>query len=116
MGGLSKSQFNLLMDLLGEYNKILYLQEMFWGQKDYVNWLKHGDSNTRYFYRSTILRRRQNRICGIMDEQGKCMKIIMILLAFCLIIFNKDGHVLLRWRSLKIILFNQLSHLPKIIS
>ena len=46
------------------------MREIFWCQKAQNTWLQQGDANKGYFNRSTILRRRHNRIHFLNRTQG----------------------------------------------
>lgn len=63
-------QHSWLLFIMREYNKTLHLQELLWKQKSRVTWLKDGNVNTKYFHRSTILRRRKNKISYVKNNQG----------------------------------------------
>ncbi|KAF7147859.1 hypothetical protein RHSIM_Rhsim03G0112800 [Rhododendron simsii] len=52
---------NLKWRLKLEWDK----EEIFWKQKSRINWLQHGDKNTRFFHASVMQRRSTNRISGI---------------------------------------------------
>lgn len=41
-----------------------------WHQKSCAIWIKEGETNTTFFYRSTILHRRTNLIYGIHNSDG----------------------------------------------
>ncbi|GER45713.1 non-ltr retroelement reverse transcriptase [Striga asiatica] len=56
--------------LLGELNKITRAEETFWAQKARSQWLKEGDSNTKYFHAITMQRRKVNEIFNLMDDQN----------------------------------------------
>lgn len=45
-------------------------EELFWKQKSRINWLQHGDKNTRFFHASVMQRRSTNRISGIEKSDG----------------------------------------------
>ncbi|XP_022752295.1 uncharacterized protein LOC111301045 [Durio zibethinus] len=66
----SPNQFllNLQRTLLEEFNGILKAGEDIWILKSRVNWLIEGERNTRFFHVFTILRRRYNRISGLMKD------------------------------------------------
>lgn len=53
---------NLEMELIQEYNQILYQEEILWFQKSRVKWMVEGERNTKFFYQSTIMRQRRNKI------------------------------------------------------
>src|SRR4051812_48013000 len=44
---------------------ILLQEEMLWGQKSRIDWLRMGDGNTKF------LRRRRNKIEALMDSEGR---------------------------------------------
>ncbi|KAH1121242.1 hypothetical protein J1N35_004402 [Gossypium stocksii] len=44
--------------------------EVFWEQQAWVNWLKHGDRNTSFFYKVARSNHYCNRILGLEDEEG----------------------------------------------
>lgn len=46
-------------------------EEILWKQKSIVRWLKEGERNTKFFHRSTVQRRMQNRITHITNQQGE---------------------------------------------
>ncbi|OMO56897.1 reverse transcriptase [Corchorus capsularis] len=79
IGGLQRSlavqrshQLELLEEeLLKEYNLILKQEETFWAQKSRVQWIQHGERNTRFFHVSTICRRRRNKISMLRNEDGE---------------------------------------------
>ncbi|KAL6219837.1 hypothetical protein ACLB2K_007596 [Fragaria x ananassa] len=45
-------------------------EEKFWHQRSRVNWLRSGDSNTRFFHLSTVQRRQKKRILKIQNDDG----------------------------------------------
>lgn len=50
------------------WNDILQQEEVFWHQKSRVQWLTCGDGSTKFFQNSTIIRRKRNKIEGLMDD------------------------------------------------
>lgn len=61
---MARSGSNYLLNLERELRKerslILLQEEMLWLQKSRIEWLKSGDSNTRFFHTYTVIRRRRN--------------------------------------------------------
>ena len=45
-----------------EFTEILKLKEELWAMKSRITWLVEGDRNTSFFYTSTLVHRRRNRI------------------------------------------------------
>lgn len=45
-------------------------EELYWKQKNRVNWLKEGDKNTNFFHTTTKQRRAMNRIIGLHGLYG----------------------------------------------
>ncbi|KAH7841280.1 hypothetical protein Vadar_027865 [Vaccinium darrowii] len=46
-------------------------EELFWKQKARINWLQHGDKNTKFFHASVLQRRARNRISGVENLSGE---------------------------------------------
>ncbi|XP_075095411.1 uncharacterized protein LOC142173689 [Nicotiana tabacum] len=61
---------NLEISLIKDFNDILRLEEELWKLKSRINWITDGDANTKFFYISTINRRRRNRIISFIDDTG----------------------------------------------
>ena len=53
-----------------ELDEWLGKQEVYWAQRSRVNWIKHGDKNSKNFHLKASQRRQKNLIQGIMDPQG----------------------------------------------
>ena len=70
LGGFSPILHHRLLKLLADYNANLNHQELLWRQKSRQTWLQEGNANTQYFYLSTIMRRRKNRITNLIDLHG----------------------------------------------
>jgi hypothetical protein len=51
-------------------NELLYKEEMMWLQRSRVEWLKHGDRNTKFFHRKAVWRAHKNKIKGLVDADG----------------------------------------------
>lgn len=57
-------------DLIKAFDVVLEQEEVLWFQKSRENWIALGDRNTKYFHTSTIIRRRQNRVEMLRNEEG----------------------------------------------
>lgn len=63
---------NLEHQLINDFNRILKIKEDYWKLKSHINWLNEGDANTKYFYTSTLIRRRRNHIISLtLDDNSK---------------------------------------------
>ncbi|KAK9938256.1 hypothetical protein M0R45_015006 [Rubus argutus] len=51
--------------------QVLEKEEIMWAQRSRVNWLRHGDRNTRFFHQYARHRGRINTLPGILDEENK---------------------------------------------
>ncbi|XP_077231897.1 uncharacterized protein LOC143865141 [Tasmannia lanceolata] len=54
-----------------KFNRIAKQEESLFHQKSRVNWLNLGDSNTEFFHSAMSMRRNQNQIQGIEDQNGE---------------------------------------------
>ncbi|XP_038988000.1 uncharacterized protein LOC120112515 [Phoenix dactylifera] len=70
-GGLSEEEMGELRSHLALHNSLLRQQEILWRKKSRVQWILEGDQNTRFFHQATVIRRHQNRIRVIKDEDGQ---------------------------------------------
>lgn len=61
---------DLMKQLKMELAGALREEELFWRWKCREEWLKAGDSNTKYFHNCVKGRRIQNRILMLLDEMG----------------------------------------------
>lgn len=52
-------------------NELLYKEEMMWLQRSRVEWLKHGDRNTKFFHCKARWRARKNKFKGLLDAEGR---------------------------------------------
>lgn len=48
----------LQRDLWGDYEQVLYQEEVMWLQKSRCKWFKQGDKNTMYFHSTTVFKRK----------------------------------------------------------
>lgn len=62
---------NLEEDLIKEYEQLRDQEALFWQQKSRVSWLQNGDRNTKFFHLSTLVRRRRNKVEGLLDQYGE---------------------------------------------
>ncbi|XP_074342277.1 uncharacterized protein LOC141679769 [Apium graveolens] len=53
-----------------EYMNFLEKQEVYWKQRAKQFWLQEGDRNTKFFHRNTSVRKKQNSVQKIKDEDG----------------------------------------------
>ena len=57
-------------ELLVRIELLMEQEELIWVQRARANWLKHGDRNTSFFQRYASMRRRRNKIKGLIDDHG----------------------------------------------
>lgn len=53
---------------------LLKFEEDFLRTKSRINWIIHGDANTRFFHTSTINRKRRNKICSHENDMGQTLQ------------------------------------------
>ncbi|XP_057432083.1 uncharacterized protein LOC130724829 [Lotus japonicus] len=68
--GETSSLLRLEKDLQQEYGTILYQEELLWYQKSREQWVRFGDRNTRFFHAQTVIRRKRNKIHGLVLPDG----------------------------------------------
>lgn len=81
-------------DLKVELDVILNQEEILWRPRSRVQWLEHGDRNTRYFHIQASARRRKNTICRIEYESqtfDKPAKIKQIFSNYFSDLFSSPG-------------------------
>lgn len=66
----SQNQLEQENRLISEYIKDLGIEEKFLKQKSRVQWLKHGDGNSKFFYNSCRGRWNCNKILSLEDDNG----------------------------------------------
>ncbi|KAK4268200.1 hypothetical protein QN277_024886 [Acacia crassicarpa] len=59
-----------MLEVKGELDRLLEMEEQYWWQRSRINWLRAGDKNSHFFHVSTIKRRQRNRISCIKDDRG----------------------------------------------
>lgn len=70
--GIKHNPFLVILetDLIKEYEEVRDHEALYWQQKLRIRWLQHGDKNTKFFHLSTLVRRRRNKIEGLVDHNG----------------------------------------------
>ncbi|KAH7833675.1 hypothetical protein Vadar_008660 [Vaccinium darrowii] len=63
-----------LQYLKGQLHHEWVKEELFWKQKARINWLQHGDNNTKFFHASVMQRRARNRISGVENLSGEWVR------------------------------------------
>ncbi|XP_038980099.1 uncharacterized protein LOC120110150 [Phoenix dactylifera] len=69
-GVLPEGDMADLRGLLATHHSLLRQHEIFWRQKSRVQWVSEGDRNTRFFHRSTIIRRQRSMIHSLRAGSG----------------------------------------------
>ena len=59
-----------LQVISNDIKKLMDLEECMWNQRSKVDWLEHGDLNTKYFHCRATERNKKNLISGIENEYG----------------------------------------------
>ena len=59
-----------LRELKAEIHVLMDKETRMWSQRSRVLWLKHGDSNSKFFHNKATQRFRKNSILGIEDKRG----------------------------------------------
>ncbi|KAL8141026.1 hypothetical protein V2J09_007047 [Rumex salicifolius] len=57
--------------LCREFDVVLEQEQLIWFQKSRAKFLIEGDRNTRYYHLSTVVKRRANKILGLLDTEGQ---------------------------------------------
>lgn len=66
------SLITLERDLQEQHNRVLQQEELLWYQKSREKWVKHGNKNTKKFHTQTVIRRRRNKVTGLMIDSVWC--------------------------------------------
>lgn len=69
-GSISQDSINIEKELMQKWNERCEKEEIISKQKSRIQWLKEGERNTKFFHRSAMDYRCNNRITRIQDEQG----------------------------------------------
>ena len=59
-----------IKSLLGAYANRLNPEGVFWAQRSRLQWLKHGDRNSKCFHATTQWHSRSNRIVCLNNDEG----------------------------------------------
>ncbi|KAE8691881.1 hypothetical protein F3Y22_tig00110865pilonHSYRG00305 [Hibiscus syriacus] len=78
---MSEHQLHEFALLREDLMKRLARNEVYWKQRSRVQWLSHGDVNSRYFHSRSSGRRRKNKIRGIFRVDGSLVDDMDSLLA-----------------------------------
>jgi len=62
-----REEYNRITEKLGT---LWRQEEMYWGIRSRINWLKWGDQNTKFFHATTIQRRQRNKISMLRLEEN----------------------------------------------
>ncbi|KAL5750859.1 hypothetical protein ACOSP7_025462 [Xanthoceras sorbifolium] len=65
-----KVNWDRIRDIEWKLDKVLAKKEEYWRQRSRTLWLQGGDKNTKFFHSKASLRRKRNRILGLMDDNG----------------------------------------------
>ncbi|XP_028093960.1 uncharacterized protein LOC114294059 [Camellia sinensis] len=76
--GIQKSQatnyfhnlHRLELELIEQYNHVLYQEELLWFQKSRAKWITQGERNTKYFHLTTLAKRRKRKIEMLKNDNG----------------------------------------------
>ncbi|XP_038972101.1 uncharacterized protein LOC103699848 [Phoenix dactylifera] len=94
-GGLPEDNMSDLRGLLANHHSLLRQHEIFWRQKSRVQWVSEGDRNTRFFHRTTVIRRQRSMIHSLRDESGHRVEgepaVRQVLLEFFRARWTEDG-------------------------
>lgn len=65
----SQALLKLERKLKEERNLVLLQKEMIWRQKARIDWLRCTDRNKKFFHTTTLIKRRQNWVEALLDDQ-----------------------------------------------
>ena len=69
--GMNVESYHQEKELLEKQESIYAKEEIFWRQKSREKWLNEGDRNTKYFHKSTLYNRAQNKITSLINHRGE---------------------------------------------
>lgn len=65
------SLFNLDISLNSDLNNVLDQEELFWSTRSRTQWIFEGDSYTKFFHLSIIIRTKNNKILFLKNDVGE---------------------------------------------
>ena len=80
------------LELSKRMDELLQKKEIFWAQRSRINWLKHGDKNTKFFHAKATRRRKKNHIRGIQNVQGQWVENLEEVVEVALAYFDNLFH------------------------
>lgn len=92
---LSSALIKLERELQDQYNDVLAQEELLWFQKSREKWVELGNKNTKFFHTQTVIRRRRNKITGLMIKDTWCSVEDLLkteALAFFKKLFQANNH------------------------
>ncbi|KAJ1418531.1 Ribonuclease H-like superfamily [Sesbania bispinosa] len=69
-----------IRDIRGEISQLWKQEELFWGQRSRLKWIRWGGKNTRFFHATTIQRRGRKRLVRLKNSQGDWVEVKECLL------------------------------------
>ncbi|KAL7169819.1 hypothetical protein ACSBR2_034787 [Camellia fascicularis] len=95
----------LEMDLVDQYNRVLYQEELFWFQKSRSKWITQGDRNTKFFHLLTLTKKRKRKIDMLRGEDGVWVERsadlkLMVANYFINLFSLRSNHTLSHWNNL----------------
>jgi len=54
-----------------EIERLWRQEEIYWGMRSRINWLKWGDKNSKYFHATTVQRHQRNKIVMLQNDQNE---------------------------------------------
>lgn len=68
--GTSAVELQCENKLRADIDDLLLKEEIFWQQRERLNWLQNGDKNTKCFHAQASARKKMNTIKGLVDMHG----------------------------------------------
>lgn len=61
-----------------DIEEVLFHEEFLWYQKSRAEWLQHGDRNTSFFHNRTLVRKKRNKIEGLLIGNDWCFDDVVL--------------------------------------